>query len=82
MLGPFPEPQKALHSGPDEIRSALTLIKRPVDAFKGARRKAGGRLLVVDLGAAPASVCVHTPIIDDITNCYKPNISRYHLLTG
>lgn len=67
--------QLPLNSLPDEVGSLFALLQNLVYAAKGALWKAGRRLFVIDLFAS------HSQRIDDITKCYKPHFSRYHLLT-
>jgi hypothetical protein len=60
----------------DEIGALLAIVQYGVHAVQRALWQAGRDLLMVDLFSA------HALRIDDITNCYKPYFTRYHLFTS
>lgn len=72
----LPPLQFPLDSLTDEVGAFLALLKNGVDPSQRPLRESGWSLLVVDLFAS------HGHKIDDITKCYKPYFSRYHLLTA
>jgi hypothetical protein len=72
----FPALQFPLDRLANEVRALFALVQNGVDAVKRSLGEARRHLLMVDLFSA------HALRIDDITNCYKPYFTRYHLFTS